>query len=92
MGAQPCGAVLGQRDGARGRGGGGGAFAAHLPPPPGALRRTVRYADTWFPASNNPKNKLDTLDRLKGGIARARKQILASVQGVRQITSTVPKP
>jgi len=34
-----------------------------------ALRRTVRYADAWFPASNNPKNKLDTLGRLKGGIA-----------------------
>ena len=30
--------------------------------------------------------------RLKGGIARARKQILASVQGVRRITSAVPKP
>ncbi|MSO90359.1 MAG: LLM class F420-dependent oxidoreductase [Acetobacteraceae bacterium] len=34
-----------------------------------ALRRTVRYADAWFPASNNPKNKLDTIDRLQAGIA-----------------------
>lgn len=34
-----------------------------------ALRRTVRYADGWFPASNNPKNKLDTVSRLQGGIA-----------------------
>ena len=34
-----------------------------------ALRRTVRYADAWFPASNNPKNKLDTIARLQGGIA-----------------------
>jgi len=34
-----------------------------------ALRRTVRYANGWFPASNNPKNKLDTIDRLRGGIA-----------------------
>jgi len=34
-----------------------------------ALRRTVRAADGWFPASNNPKNKLDSLQRLQGGIA-----------------------
>jgi len=37
-----------------------------------ALRRTVRYANGWFPASNNPKNKLDTVDRLRGGIAELR--------------------
>jgi probable F420-dependent oxidoreductase len=34
-----------------------------------ALRRTVRDAEGWFPASNNPKNRLDTAARLKGGIA-----------------------
>ena len=34
-----------------------------------ALRRTVRVADGWFPASNNPKNRLDTVARLQGGIA-----------------------
>ncbi len=33
-----------------------------------ALRRTVRVADGWFPASNNPKNRLDTVARLRGGI------------------------
>ncbi len=33
-----------------------------------ALRRTVRYADAWFPASSNPKNMLDSVARLRRGI------------------------
>ena len=37
-----------------------------------ALRRTVAHADGWFPASNNPKRRLDTVARLAGGIAELR--------------------
>jgi probable F420-dependent oxidoreductase len=37
---------------------------------PPALRRTVRYGDTWFPIGNNPRHPLDTAARLAEGIKR----------------------
>jgi probable F420-dependent oxidoreductase len=37
---------------------------------PPALRRTVRYGDTWFPIGNNPRHPLDTAARLAAGIRR----------------------
>src|ERR687891_734893 len=39
---------------------------------PPALRRTVRYGDTWFPIGNNPHHRLDTAPRLEEGIRRLR--------------------
>jgi probable F420-dependent oxidoreductase len=37
---------------------------------PPALRRTVRYGDTWFPIGNNPHHRLDTVARFKEGVQR----------------------
>jgi probable F420-dependent oxidoreductase len=37
---------------------------------PPALRRTVRYGDTWFPIGNNPHHRLDTVARLTEGVER----------------------
>jgi probable F420-dependent oxidoreductase len=37
-----------------------------------ALRRTVRYGDTWFPIGNNPRHPLDTVARFAQGCARMR--------------------
>jgi probable F420-dependent oxidoreductase len=34
---------------------------------PAALRRTVRYGDTWFPIGNNPRHALDTVARFAQG-------------------------
>jgi probable F420-dependent oxidoreductase len=33
-----------------------------------ALRRTVTLGDAWYPGSRNPKHRLDTPERLAGGI------------------------
>ncbi len=38
-----------------------------------ALRRTVRFADAWYPVSNNQQILLDTLPRLAQGIERLRR-------------------
>ena len=38
-----------------------------------ALRRTARVGDAWYPIGTNPQNLLDSLPRLKAGIARLRK-------------------
>lgn len=35
-----------------------------------ALRRTVRYADCWYPVGTNPQFPMNTLSRLKAGLAR----------------------
>jgi probable F420-dependent oxidoreductase len=35
-----------------------------------ALRRAVRYGDTWFPIGNNPRHPLDTVARLAAGRQR----------------------
>ena len=35
---------------------------------PPALRRTVKFGDGWYPASNNQSIKLDTPERLQAGI------------------------
>ena len=35
-----------------------------------ALRRTVRYADCWYPVGTNPQFPMNTLGRFKTGIAR----------------------
>ena len=37
---------------------------------PPALRRTVRYGDTWFPIGNNPHHRLDTVARFSEGVER----------------------
>jgi len=37
-----------------------------------ALRRTAKLGDAWYPASRNPKHRLDTPERLAGGIAKMR--------------------
>ena len=37
-----------------------------------ALRRTVRYADCWYPVGTNPQFPMNTLSRFKAGIARFR--------------------
>jgi probable F420-dependent oxidoreductase len=37
-----------------------------------ALRRTVRYADAWFPIGNNPHHPLDTVARFAEGVQRLR--------------------
>ncbi|MDX1433624.1 MAG: LLM class F420-dependent oxidoreductase [Gammaproteobacteria bacterium] len=39
---------------------------------PAALRRTARYADTWYPIGTNPRHPLDTLPRLDAGIEALR--------------------
>jgi probable F420-dependent oxidoreductase len=35
-----------------------------------AMRRTARLGDAWYPIGTNPRNRLDTLKRLEGGIER----------------------
>jgi probable F420-dependent oxidoreductase len=37
---------------------------------PPALRRTVRYGDTWFPIGNNPRHPLDTVAHFAEGVRR----------------------
>ena len=37
-----------------------------------ALRRTVRYADCWYPVGTNPQFPMNTLSRFKAGMARFR--------------------
>ena len=39
---------------------------------PAAMRRTVRYADAWYPIGSNPRHPLDTPSRLRTGIDRLR--------------------
>ncbi len=39
---------------------------------PAALRRTARVGDAWYPIGSNNAHLLDTLSRLKAGIARLR--------------------
>jgi probable F420-dependent oxidoreductase len=37
-----------------------------------ALRRTVRYAQGWYPVGTNPQHPMNTLSRFKAGLARFR--------------------
>jgi probable F420-dependent oxidoreductase len=37
-----------------------------------ALRRAVRYADCWYPVGTNPRYPMNTLSRMKAGLARLR--------------------
>jgi probable F420-dependent oxidoreductase len=37
-----------------------------------ALRRTVRYADCWYPVGTNPQFPMNTISRFKSGLARFR--------------------
>jgi len=37
-----------------------------------ALRRTVRYAQGWYPVGTNPQFPMNTLERLKAGLTRFR--------------------
>jgi probable F420-dependent oxidoreductase len=37
-----------------------------------ALRRTVRYADCWYPVGTNPQYPMNTISRFKAGLARFR--------------------
>ena len=39
---------------------------------PMALERAVRAGDGWYPASNNPRHRLDTAERVAGGVAELR--------------------
>lgn len=34
-----------------------------------ALRRTVRYGNTWYPIGSNPRHPLDTIERYTSGVA-----------------------
>ena len=38
-----------------------------------AMRRTARLGDAWYPIGTNPRNRLDTLARLKAGLERLHK-------------------
>jgi probable F420-dependent oxidoreductase len=38
-----------------------------------AMRRTARLGDAWYPIGTNPRNRLDTLARLQGGLERLHK-------------------
>jgi probable F420-dependent oxidoreductase len=38
-----------------------------------AMRRAVRVGDGWYPASNNPQNRLDTAPRLVGAVQELRR-------------------
>lgn len=40
---------------------------------PIAMRRTARFADGWYPASNNPQHRLDTPERLAKGVEELRR-------------------
>ena len=37
-----------------------------------ALRRTLRYADGWYPVGTNPQFPMNTVSRFKAGLARFR--------------------
>jgi len=37
-----------------------------------AMRRTATLGDAWYPIGTNPKNRLDTLERLRAGYERIR--------------------
>jgi probable F420-dependent oxidoreductase len=37
-----------------------------------ALRRTVRYADCWYPVGTNPQLPMNTVERFKSGMAKLR--------------------
>jgi probable F420-dependent oxidoreductase len=37
-----------------------------------ALRRTIRYADCWYPVGTNPQHPMNTPSRFKAGMARFR--------------------
>src|SRR5438128_9121665 len=39
-----------------------------------AMRRTAKLGDAWYPIGTNPRNRLDTLARLQGGIDRLHKR------------------
>ena len=39
---------------------------------PPALRRAARHADVWYPFGNNPRHRLDSIERLRDGIGRLR--------------------
>jgi probable F420-dependent oxidoreductase len=38
-----------------------------------ALRRTAKFADGWFPIGSNPAHPMDSVPRLRAGIARLKK-------------------
>ena len=45
---------------------------------PAALRRAARVGDAWYPIGSNNAHLLDTLPRLKAGIARLHKAVAAA--------------
>jgi probable F420-dependent oxidoreductase len=45
---------------------------------PAALRRAARLGDGWYPASNNPRHRLDTPARLAAGIGALRREAEAT--------------
>jgi len=40
-----------------------------------AMRRTATLGDAWYPIGTNPKNRLDTLERLRAGYERIRTRV-----------------
>jgi probable F420-dependent oxidoreductase len=45
---------------------------------PGALRRTIKFADAWYPGNNSQTKPLDTPERLGAGIADLRRACAAA--------------
>jgi probable F420-dependent oxidoreductase len=50
-----------------------------------AMRRTARLADAWYPIGTNPRNRLDTLKRLEGGIERLKKLTRDAGRGEKEV-------
>ena len=45
---------------------------------PPAVRRAARCGDVWYPFGNNPRHRLDSMDRLREGIDRLRSETAAA--------------
>lgn len=51
-----------------------------------ALRRTARFGDAWYPVPTDQKHPMDSLPRLKAGIARMRSTVAAEGRDPDEIT------
>ena len=50
-----------------------------------ALRRTAKLGDGWYPIGTNPQFRLDTLERLKGGIERLHRVCANAGRNVKEV-------
>ena len=50
-----------------------------------AMRRTARLGDAWYPIGTNPRNRLDTLDRLNGQWTKLRGLAQATGRNVNDV-------